>query len=860
MFDVDVNNESVKINYCSDADRARTYNELAVQFSDSEKVYNCDWLGGYRYPILDWVSSQLSGAHYQILKANRPTTDTDEALLDLVLRDPNTLYAYPSGSAITIVQFAGWDNRKWSLANLGIDIKLGQKLFKRIKTLNRAFRAFHYTTDPIKVMLVGDTAFSRYYGEISDELGERLFDGAFIISPTVVAACMEQFDIGTTVFDDDVMFSSGVFNRNTEVGAYYKNSKVFNARIFGPMSIVNEGSYEELGALKGQAFTDFGGLCEDYGVDVIAPFSAFKEDLNISTGSFFLIEPQNAKLGQMFSDGQTIANLPALYQWRDVHETMGAWFEDTYKQLVNNKILSQWSDMTFAQFDSDKPKMFDVSDVNAITMWNVRAWLTCGGKLSDSPWLFQQMGRNIYDSMHIEDPRKLRFPVPSAARAQVISETLIRAIKGVTDTADDTCRVELGDAHWDKDLHVLVVNDHDYIEMYESHGGCDLDDFFQIYWRTMDGKRKIIICRSPNDWGEYSIFNYVPGDWYSTTTQMGSKIDFPEVSTDDELWADRLSEVLESGEVTYTGLPEHKPTSTSTEFNADYVLDRIKDTSASAGSVGINVNARQLWSDAMKCHREVQLCSMEDAIDAGVQGGSDEQVQAVIADGAAIIQELIDSGVPLDKYLWRSKHENFYKEDVPTYNGNITYLQSVRHTHGTEFQRKVAEYAETIPENADYSLIHALGTRYLNAGVGLVRQNRLNIARMNRSSSIDPSSWEMLSESILMTIEGYAEGHERNSFMISLYSACLKLPTSSGKITDQFVMQPQLFKYLLEALQFYGVLCYLEVDGNGHMTRHRTQEWKFYDNNAGKMVHFTDPVSYQAWYFNTTTTEETASS
>lgn len=851
MFDADVNNEYVRINYSSDVERARSFNLLGLTVPGAEKVYHSDWLGGYKYPILDWIAEQMGGSFYQILKMTRPRNAEEQSRLVTVLKDPNTLYAYPSGGTITAVQFNVWDNRTQKLEELGIDIKLSQKLFKRIKTFNRSFRSFYQTDETIKVVLVSDDAFSRHYGKLDPAMAERLMDGAFILSPHIVDKCMEQFEIGTTVFDEETIYSTEVFNRNTEVGEHYRKSMVFNARLFGPMEILNEGEYEPMGALKGQAYKDMGGLCETYGADVIAPYSAFKKDINITATSFFLIEPQNAKLGQMFSDGQTIANLPALYRWKDIYKSMGDWFDDTYEQLVNNQILSQWSDMSFAQFNADNPKMFDNSDVKAITMWNVRAWLTCGGKLSDSPWLFQQMGKNIYDSMHIEDPAKLRFPVICAARAQVISESLLRGIRGITDDEDESYSVPEGYAHWDKDLSVMVVSDMDYIEMYESHGGCDLDDFFQIYWRTMGDEQKIIICRSPNDWGEYSIFDYVPGDWFSTTTRFKDKISFPKVSSNPKLWDKRLSVAVADGTVKYEGLPEHEVHCDITEFNADYILAAIEDTADSAASVGINVNARQLWADSMKSHRPVQLCSMEDCIDAGVQGGSDAQVQAVMEDGANMVNYLIDNKIPIDLYLWKSKHEAFYpKAEVELYNGNITFLQSVRLTHGDAFKEKVAAYAETIPANANYDMIHALGNHYLGAGVALIRSYRLNIAKSNRNGGIDPGVWEIIAESLVRATLMHEEGQDRASFVMGLYSACLKLATSSGRITDQLVMQPNMFKFLLESLQFYGILHNLTVDDQGKLIRFKNTEWKFYDEKADKMQHFTDPVEYQKWFFS----------
>ena len=800
-------------------------NEAAIGVSDAQRIVNAQWLGGYQFPVLDWISRVCNNSEYQILKTPRPYDEDSSRALENALRDPNTVYGYPEAGSVRIIQFDNWDNRSQSLEGLGIDINLSPKLFKRVKTFNRPFRAFHQTTELINIMLIADDQFSRHAGEFDADDLTKLFDGAFIISPDIVEACLQTFDLNDIGYDFGEQTSLKNIEYLAEIKKSYQKAKVFNTRIFGSMNFINEGEYLGLGALKGQAYMDLSGACEYYGVDVIAPFSAFKPEINIHSTAFFLIEPQNAKIGQMFSDGQTIANMPALYQWKPVFRNTKAWFEDTFEKLTHNEMLEQWSSMSFTQYNSDFPKFFDQTDVNALTAWNVRAWLMCGGKLTDSPWLFSQMGQNVLESAHINDRRRLRFPVPCAVRAIVVTESLLRALKGLT---DDYC-VDFGTARWDEDFQVLVVNDWDYVEMYESHGGCDLDDFFQVYWRTIAGERKIVICRSPNDWGEYSIFDYVEGDWFAVTEYLGQKIEFPKASDRTEFWADRLSDVLQSGEVTYTGLPEHVGISDITEFNADYVLAAVDKSSASATSVGINVNARQLWSDTMMSHRAIQTCSMEDGIDAGVQGGSDDQVKAVIDDGNAIVQEIIASQLPVDRFLWETKHAD-YNPDVivPLKNGNITYLHDVRSKLGSEFAEKVKDFASRIAHNANMDLIHELGMEYLAPAVSLIREYRKMIATASSKGFLNGDAWSSFSDHVIMTIESYEPGHDRNSFMISLYSACFKLPTSYGKITDQFVMQPTLFPVLLEALQFYGILASLKVSEFGQLTRvYETQMGEF---------------------------------
>jgi hypothetical protein len=800
MFEYISDLGNTRINYHSNSQYA---SELNDRHDNPEYlVYHQDWFGGYCYPILDHFLSETNSNHYQILKINRPELAVEESELLAVLSDKNTLYAYPDAGIITVVQFDGWDNTSKSLSDIGVNLKPSQKVFKRIKTFNRPFRAFRHNKAPIRVMLIGDTDFTEDSSFISDEDAEKLFDGAFIISQTLVDECMTQLDNKTLTFVDNDP-SGFVVNRNSQVKESYIKEKIFNARIFGEMDIINDGEYPYLGAIKGEAYTDAAGICEYYGVDVIAPYSAFKTEVNFTDQSFVLIEPQPAKMGQLFSDGQTIANLPSLYQYKQMKFFTTEWFTDAFNRLVNNEVMESHSNLSIFNHKDSNAKIYRDDDINSLIEWNVRAWLMCGGKITDSPWLFEQMGKNLHQSMRISDSNRMRFPIPCAVRAFVITGSLYRAIQNYP---IDEFSVELGTAFFCDKMKVLVVNDNDYIEMYPSHGGCDLDDSFQIYWRTINNERKIIICRSPNDLGEYSIFNYIEGNWHSKTTYNGTEYSFIQAPSDPDLWPDRLSEVIEAEEISYTGLPSNDHVDYGVKYNADFIMEAIKSTSSSAASVGINVNARQLWSASVGKHRLVQVASMEDCIDAGVQGGTEEQVQAVIEDAAAIMEELISNNIPVDAHLWMSKHAQFHPKLNPEkFYSNVSYLQSVRFLCGKDFMNQIKEYSTSIAKNADYSEIRKLGAHYLAPARSLMREYRRGIAK-GLSVQSDNPNFDYLSDTIVSYINLYEEGHHRNSFVMSLYLASLTTSTASGKITDQFVMQPAIFSYLLTAMQFYGLL------------------------------------------------------
>lgn len=840
MYEHDPFCPGVRIHYTSNVEYSEGLT-TAFRSHTNTMTYSVNTMGGYRYPILDSFLARLNG-YYQILKVSRPSSDAEFALLESILRDPSTLYAYPEAGKVTVVQFSNWYNTTDHLADLGVDISCGQKVAKRIKTLNRPFRAYRYDTHPLRVAIIEDTDWTQYADVIDPTDAEKLFDGGFIISAQMKALCLETFREGVSQFTENSNFDIGVFNRNISLSKVYSDAQIFNARVFGDF-IDPEGNPIELGAIKGQAYTDQADLCTALGVDFICPRSAFKPEVNTSGFSFTLIEPQNAKLGQMFSDGQTVVNLPSLFNWRDVAHFNKGWFRSAMDSLKSSTVVKSWSELGLSRFDDFTHKMFDTNQIDALISYNVRAWLMCGMKLTDSPWLFRQMARTVLASMQVDNQRKLRFAVPCAVRALVITESLYRLIYNLT---PEQYAVDPGVARFDSDMNVLVINDLDYIEMYPSHGGCDLDDFFQIYWRTIGGKKKIVICRSPNDWGEYSMFDYHEGDWYSTSRCYGKQIEFPVIR--ENSWPQRLSDAIDEGAVTYSGLPDSVQLDPTQDYDADFVLAMVKNTAQSASSVGVNVNARQLYSASAQAHRPVQVCSMESAIDAGVQGGSEEQVSAVIQDGHDMIDELINNKIPIDYYLWESKHAQFSRRnhEVILDTTNVSWLQSVRYNLSDLFKSEAEEYSQSIPHSKDFSLINALGATHLAYACNIIKMIRHSIALSIQTNDGDvdlaPST-----HALLKVILTHDDGHSRNSFMLSLWSACLTIPTSQGTYTDQVVMQPEVFPHMLKALQFYGIAAELYVDDRNVLRRKYNDSWEVYDSTLNKKITFDNPVEYQQW-------------
>jgi hypothetical protein len=110
-----------------------------------------------------------------------------------------------------------------------------------------------------------------------------------------------------------------------------------------------------------------------------------------------------------------------------------------------------------------------------------------------------------------------------------------------------------------------------------------------------DGKKVVIICRSPNDLGEYSIFEYTEGDWSPVWhNAAGIPTEFPEVSGRD--WPKRLSKAIFDGDITYAGLPSKSLPKTKPEqapYSPDDVI-RDMNIAMAGGQIGGYVNACML--------------------------------------------------------------------------------------------------------------------------------------------------------------------------------------------------------------------------------------------------------------------------
>lgn len=138
----------------------------------------------------------------------------------------------------------------------------------------------------------------------------------------------------------------------------------------------------------------------------------------------------------------------------------------------------------------------------------------------------------------------------------------------------------------------------------------------------------------------------------------------------------------------------------------------------------------------------------------------------------------------------------------------------------------------------------------------ILRKFRMEIYNVNSQMTnehgghVDRSGWDNLYQGIVDKINSYERDTDRHDLVLGLYSASLKHKTSSGKITDQLVMNRLVFPYLERALQFYGIATRIAIasnpDGSTSINQIRTTNWEIVDD-AGIIHNFDDPLEYQRY-------------
>ena len=777
---------------------------------------------------------------YKVYTIPVPNTELQFQKVSEMINDPSVQYALVDKNKIVFVVIENSPGWMSSINAMGYEVHSGPKTNKRLKSFHRpTLLNGHF--DNLNIKIVEPTDYSRYnFFDENDDWGvsseyrnpeviERLLDGGFVISRRLIQESVKNIPFHTpdnSLEDHDYYYDPRLYQNMVQE---LLNSTVVNARII----------YKD-GFLKGNAFV--ADLPE--GIDVITARTNIKQEITYPNGFRFQAEPQGPK-SRVITDDQTVINLPKLFRKSD----MEMWLREEYKKMfemaTSGNLLTNWK-YIYQRMWRETDTAED-NEARARMAYVGYRWTAAGFSITQSPWLFETISTS-----HAK-PLQKAIIVPCSVYEQIIPESLARM-------AGHDLFIEEGTIVRSNQLGCHVVNDIDWLEMYESHGGMDEDDFFKLFYRTMQGgefdtEKVVIVARSPNGYGEYSIFRYVEGSWAPTWHMSdGTPVMFPEVNG--RSWPKRLSEVIASGKVIHKGLPSDslpKPKRSGPYGQADVIRD-IKIAMA-GGNVGGFVNAAMAHSMVISKHRPEQLCTLETAIDKCINPDDTADVIAIDEESRLMMREVISSGKPIDQDFWYSRGmKRFLKrgETVELYDGKISQLYTLCNDYYHRYANSIRQWSQQNARPDD--IVHKLGARLRHQAYPVLRQFRMDLYNTNStevtksSGAIQRNSWENLYVGIADKITSYERIIDSYDFVIALYSESINNPTSSGKITDQIVMNRFVFPYLEEALQYYGLAASVKRELNNNRLRivnERVTSWIWQDS-SGEDVEYTDPLAFQA--------------
>ncbi len=786
-----------------------------------------DKMGPMRFPILDSALELGYGTYWTVSRMRYPTNSDQLAAAKALISgrpfketvDPDgVVYHQPVDAApmnniviananklrITIVR------GDFNLVEMGLHIYqdacedeegnikiLPGKESKRIKAFTRPFR-IHTRRNQLNVLVVDPRT-----DGLPDHLHaqkDSLYDGASLISDRIVDECISN-----------LCYSDNKYFQYDSAKKWFGNQKVFNGVLIGNLVDVETGrNLKSMG--KGQYIRTT--LPE--GIDVITSKENLKNEIVGYEIAWVGIEPQTAKAAR--EDQQTVTNHWHFCTAKDAQERLAISAKESIDHVFSGKFRKSTSELVYVP-NAEREGPYNHTSFNNLLAWRVNNFMLHGGSYLDSPWLTEKVANLWTKKLGYQTPRwetTLKIPILNGIRAQVVCKSLIDLFKDWSDEhRKENTDIEDGQIRWFAPLKMAYVSDNDWIEtVIPSHGGCDQDDFFSIRWftETSTQLKKVIINRSPNARGEYSVWNYVKGDWYQSYTVDGKKKSFPKM--DIEQLPTQILEAIDNQIVQYLPLPSQsaiKPDTFKVEFSKTSCFADIEESMEIEGGYGQYELVVRARNSTDQFSFDSIAINSEDAVDAFAQVGTVEDREFILQDRDRVKENLLIDGHPIDSYIiGRIGIDQKYVQ--PNYNGPIA---TVKHSSAKVIQAYKNQVSQKVSQLTEPSFVAELGdNEHYYVALDLLKFSR-NRMWQNNSSSTTPDERQVVESAnvdqgdmLVQWVDEYANGnlHVRHAFMLAFWHACWTKPTSHGKITDQPIFGTGLFDYLVEAMVYYGLL------------------------------------------------------
>jgi hypothetical protein len=631
------------------------------------------------------------------------------------LSDPDLSLAYMSDQKLVMLWVK--DNPGWlnCLDSAGIDITYSPKIAKRLTLLTRL--AYLYTKKELNEVNIGTVKpgdFSVY--DVDEDTEEKFLDGANVISREL----MEE------------MITKGSQNIDETFAASCDNSCADPCKVHGrgnpwDKERINR-AIDECGTVSLRVLGPFGLVKGDAIVvpreqipgnyDVLYCEGNAKKEIRSNDFIFVLAEPHPKVRNGSFtsktpappgvwSDDQTTSWLGSwLYPQDVLYEAMLDMTETTYENIEKG---------FFPKFFNDASKLKNLNNLMDQFQTQSILWETQGLGIGRSIFLQERVIQGELQKIS----NKKRWPIPCAMYVHVANDSWLH-MAGFYDADNDEhpwpnhdAITPPGSVWYHEETGRLIYNDLDFANLYNRHGGWDLDDSVKAHYRTIDGRKKIVIVRSPNSMGEYDVKDYIPGTYHPVWQKRdGSTIEFPEVYGDAPPYLEELT-------INYT----QKDLSPKAEHDGIYSVDKVKQAVNMAirfsGVFGIRANADMAYFFATGDYRREQLAPIESIVDACTQEQCEESLHLIEADTRNIIEEMKEKTKIIDRALWLRRVSRKLDPQV-TYR-NLGYAQMVaKHAYiCAAYKKRYFDLVQRVPDLIPNEIFE-LGKRYEIAGAQLV--------------------------------------------------------------------------------------------------------------------------------------------
>lgn len=492
--------------------------------------------------------------------------------------------------------------------------------------------------------------------ELEEEL-EKLHDGALIVNrDTVFEPAVEENE--ERLRSNRWTFVDGQWQLAEEPYSEFQIKSMM--RRFRRAIMANTRVIDANGELKGNAFimSDeriqelFGGSC-----DVVVPRGSWKQGIALTDGRCFVTMEVQEWHETVYTNDQGRINLVAMNT--DVMRMSAAktYFAQLKEQVKAGSLLDDIANVLNHQARIVADEMGEVNWADLSIRYNAAEWVARGLDLRSSESLLrlsaEAKGRLIRKEAPVVDGKKkgrdkVKIPQPCTWYMQLIPQTAARFFGYQGKVTPGEARV------WDK-AKMIVVHDVDYLANYINWGGSDLDDFFEVAFRTYKGVRVLIPSRSPKGFGEYAVLKYHDGDRFPSWNKAdGTVVTFPEVKG---TLPKQLSAALADGTVTILPLENVVDEMYTGELlTRDDVKNKLKAAVSNSASAGMLVNAVMLWSLVMKAHLPIGFGTLENYVDLTTQEDLTPEAAARLRFLALFyINYVANSGRPVDKKFWEDR-------------------------------------------------------------------------------------------------------------------------------------------------------------------------------------------------------------